>query len=47
MRSQFVEVKTRKEAVAACPWAEKIVKVYGGYYCFESVQDWVTWSKQK
>lgn len=38
---------TRKQAVAAMPWASKIVKVDGGYTGFESLADYNTWRKQK
>jgi len=47
MRQQFVEAKSKKEAQEKCPWAEKIVKVSGGYRCFESHQDYETWKRQK
>ena len=47
MRQKFVEAKTKKDAENACPWAEVIVKVSGGYQCFESAQDYETWKKQK
>ena len=46
MKKRFVQVKTRKEAEKECPWAEKIVKADGGYWCFESKMDWGTWRKQ-
>lgn len=39
MRIEFVAVKTHKQAVKACPWAAVVVKVDGGYRCFESVAD--------
>jgi hypothetical protein len=47
MRTVFLAVKTRKEAVDAAPWAEKIVKVEGGYMAFESEDDYRTWKNQK
>ena len=47
MQQQFVEAKTKKEAQVKCPWAEVIVKVEGGYMCFESRQDYETWKRQK
>lgn len=40
MRSQFVHVKTRREAVKLCPWALYIKKVEDGYACFESFDDY-------
>ena len=47
MRQQFVQVKTAEQARRECPWAEKVVKADGGYWCFESAQDYETWRKQK
>ena len=47
MRKQFVEAKTRKQAADACPWASEIIKVDGGYMCFESVEDARIWRAQK
>jgi hypothetical protein len=38
---------TLKTAKKQCPWASKIVKVDGGYMCFESLQDYETWRNQK
>lgn len=46
MRQETIYNVTRKQAVAAMPWAAKIVKVEGGYMGFESVNDYNTWSKQ-
>lgn len=47
MRQQFIECKYRYQAKKACGWAEKIVKVCGGYHCFESYQDYLMWKNQK
>ena len=47
MKQQFVEAKNKKAAQAKCPWAEKIVKVTGGYRCFESAADYKIWKAQK
>ena len=47
MRQQFIETKTRKAAVEACPWADKILKVVGGYMAFETQEDYETWRKHK
>jgi hypothetical protein len=47
MRTQFVQTASRAAAKSACPWASKIVKVDGGYMCFESVADYATWRKQQ
>ena len=40
MKKVFAETKSRKRAQEQCPWAEKIVKVDGGYLCFESASDY-------
>jgi hypothetical protein len=45
VRYEFVDCKTRAEALNACPWAAKIVKVEYGYICFESVADYQTWKR--
>ena len=47
MRKKMVETTSRKTAEKACPWAAKIVKVDGGYMCFESMDDYATWAGQK
>ncbi len=40
MRKQFIECKTRRRAIQECPWASYILKVDGGYQCFESIDDY-------
>lgn len=47
MRREFVETLSRKDAWEYCPWAAKIVKVYGGFMCFESHEDYKVWKNQK
>ena len=47
MRKEFVQTENRKEAERECPWAEKIVKVVGGYQCFESQTDYDIWANQR
>lgn len=47
MRKQFVACDTRKEAKAECPWATYIAQVFGGFMCFESRDDYITWRWQK
>ena len=47
MRKQFIEAKTAKKAREAAPWADKIVKVEGGYMAFESAQDYTVWKQQR
>lgn len=43
---KFVEVKSAAAARKACPWAAKVVKVEGGYMCFEFLADYEVWAKQ-
>lgn len=47
MRTQFVQVKYRYQAIKECSWASKVAKVVGGFYCFESVEDYKIWKNQK
>ena len=47
MRTQFVMTTSRATAARECPWAAKIVKVCGGYRCFESVTDYLIWRNQR
>ena len=47
MRQTFVPAKTRKEAQEQCPWAEIIIKVCGGYMCYESIVDYDFWCNQQ
>lgn len=47
MRTQFIECKNRRTAIAAMPWAAIIRKVEGGYHGWESIEDYKTWSNQK
>jgi hypothetical protein len=47
MRQEFIEVKTRKEAVKLAPWATVIKKVDGGYKAYESVADYYIAKNQK
>ncbi len=39
----FIRSKSRAEAVAKCPGAVAVVKVEGGYMCFESIDDYRRW----
>jgi hypothetical protein len=41
----YANVKEVKQATAS--WADKIVKVDGGWLVFESVSDYETWKNQK
>lgn len=47
MRKEFVQVDTDVEAIAQCPWACCLEKVEGGWMCFESAGDYLTWSRQQ
>lgn len=47
MRKQFIDCKTRRAALKACPWACDAVKVYGGYLCFECAADLATYRAQR
>ena len=47
MRTQFVQTNSRACAKSNCAWAAKVVKVDGGYMCFEGVDDYNTWRRQK
>jgi len=46
MRIRFVPAVTRRQAAAECPWAARIVRVDGGWMCFESLTDYATWRAQ-
>lgn len=46
MRKQFIECRSRSAAKRQCPWAAKIAKADGGYWCFESTAEYETWRKQ-
>ena len=47
MRKIFVECKTKFQAKTKCLWAEYFIKVDGGYHCFESYDDYITFKNQK
>ena len=47
MRKEFVECKSRATAWRRCPWASVVTKVTGGFYAFESVEDFEIWKNQK
>jgi len=47
MRIEIVETKSRYQAKKKCPWAVKVVKVFGGFKCFESITDYEVWKNQK
>ena len=47
MRKTFVECKSRSTARRHAPWATIIAKACGGFWAFESVDDYRTWKNQK
>ncbi|WP_195258480.1 hypothetical protein [Phocaeicola vulgatus] len=48
MRTYFAKVRTRYRAIKECPFTpSKIAKVYGGFMCFESTNDYKIWKNQK
>lgn len=47
MRKEFVECKSRSTAARRCPWAAVIAKADGGYWCFESPDDYDQWKGQR
>lgn len=47
MRKKFVEGTKFAEAFDECPWANKVVRVKGGFMCFESETDGKTWNRQR
>lgn len=47
MRQQFVQCKTRRQAMNVCAWASVAMKVTDGYICFESWTDYYTAKNQK
>jgi hypothetical protein len=47
MKKELVKCKDHKTAKKRCPWAVKVTKVQGGFWCFENWDDYETWRKQK
>lgn len=47
MKKEFIECSARATAKRRAPWAAKIAKVEGGFYAFESVNDYKQWKNQK
>lgn len=47
MKTQFTVAKSRKQAEINYPWATRIIKVEGGYLCFESEDDLLIWRNQQ
>jgi hypothetical protein len=42
----FIQAADRTTAKKACPTATRIIKVDGGYMCFETETDYQTWKQQ-
>lgn len=47
MRQKFVNSTSLKQLAIECPWAAHIMKVCGGYMCFEAYEDFKTWRNQQ
>ena len=47
MRSKFVEGKSKTVAQNECPSASFIIRVTGGWLCFESYLDYMMLKNQK
>lgn len=47
MRKKFIEGTKYSEAFDECPWANEVVRVTGGFMCFESEADYKIWNNQK
>ena len=41
MRKSFIACKCRKTAKRKCPWASRIQKAEEGYWCYESISDYI------
>lgn len=47
MRTFFAQVETRYRAIKNCPFTPAhVVKVFGGYMCFESDNDYIVWRNE-
>lgn len=46
MRKTFIETATRYQARKAAPWAAVIAKANGGFWAFESPDDYRAWRRQ-
>ena len=47
MKAEHVDCRDRRTAHRRCPWAAKVVKVEGGFRCFESIEDYRIWKAQR
>ena len=46
MRKEFIECASYSTAKRRCPWATVIAKACGGFWAFESITDYRTWTMQ-
>jgi hypothetical protein len=47
MRVELSSARTIRQAEKQFPWSVKIVKVKGGWLCFESYNDFLLWNTRK
>tara|TARA_R110000868_G_scaffold217532_2_gene467633 strand:- start:604 stop:747 length:144 start_codon:yes stop_codon:yes gene_type:complete len=47
MRREFIECRSRSTARKAAPWAAIVAKAEGGFWAFESVNEYHVWRGQK
>lgn len=47
MRKEFVETKSRIKVKRRFPWAVVVAEAEGGYWAFESMDDYRTWKRHK
>ena len=43
---QFIEAKTRRQAMRLAPWDAEVIKCEGGYIAFEYSSDADVWRRQ-
>ena len=46
LRQPFVQCESRAEAVERYPKAVAVIKVEGGYLCFDSIEEYLAWDKK-
>lgn len=48
MRTMFIQTTTKYRAQKLCPFTPAIIAIVcGGFMCFESKNDYLTWRKQQ
>lgn len=47
MRIEFVKTESRYKARKTCLWANVVTKVFEGFMCFESINDYKIWKNQR